>query len=384
MILKNAKIVLENKIITNGYLEIKDDRIFRIKEGSCGLEGVDLRGSWIVPGFIDVHVHGGYGVDFETGTVDGFNKFAKNVSREGITKYLQAAVTNSLDDNKKILKEFAVFIDKQKGLPQSQCLGAHLEGPFISPLRKGAHAENLLMNPDIETMKVLIDLSKNNIRMLTYASDLQNGDFTKFLFKNNVIPSAGHSNMHASEFEKDYQLGLRHVTHLFNGMSGVSQHEPGLATAALLRDDVIAEVITDGIHIQPETLQLIYKIKGPEGISIITDAMNAKGLPDGDYKLGTLSVEKTGMKVVLEGTNTLAGAGANYDYNVRYFQKICGVDMLDLIKMTSINAAKQLNIFDKTGSIAENKFADLVILNKELEVEMTISEGQIVYKNNES
>ncbi|WP_338971164.1 N-acetylglucosamine-6-phosphate deacetylase [Spiroplasma endosymbiont of Panorpa germanica] len=384
MILKNAKIVLEDKVINNGFIEIKDNKIVNIQEGSCKSEGVDLKGQWILPGFIDVHVHGGYGVDFETGTVEGFNKFAQNVSREGITKYLQAAVTNSLDDNKRILKEFAIFVEQQKQLSQSQCLGAHLEGPFISPLRKGAHAENLLVNPDIEIMKNLIDLSKNNIRMLTYASDLQNGDFTKFLLKNNVIPSAGHSNMHANEFEKDYQLGLKHVTHLFNGMSGVSQHEPGLATAALLRDDVVAEVISDGIHIQPETLQLIYKIKGPGGISIITDAMNAKGLKDGNYKLGTLEVEKTGMKVVLKGTNTLAGAGANYDYNVRYFRSVCDIEMTDLIKMTSINAAKQLNIYKNTGSIANNKLADLVILNEKFEVSMTISEGKVVYQNNES
>ncbi|AHI53934.1 N-acetylglucosamine-6-phosphate deacetylase [Spiroplasma sabaudiense Ar-1343] len=379
MLFKNAKIVLENQIIELGFLKVEGTKITKIGEGKCDEPGIDLQGSWILPGFIDVHVHGGYGTDFETGTVAGYNNFAQKVAQEGITKYLQAAVTNSIADNQKILKEFSNFMSQQNGLSQSRCLGAHLEGPFISPERKGAHELKLLMAPNIGIMEELVKLANNTIRMVTYASDLQDGEFTKFLLSQNIIPSAGHSNMRASQFEADYQIGIRHITHLFNGMSGVSQHEPGLATAALLHDDVVVEVITDGIHIQPETLKLIYKIKGPNGIIVITDAMNAKGLPDGDYKLGGLEVEKEGIKVVLKGTSTLAGAGATYDYNVRFFLKTCGFSMTDLIKMTSINAAKQLQIFDQTGSIALNKLADLVILDKDLKVVKTISEGKIVF-----
>jgi N-acetylglucosamine-6-phosphate deacetylase len=200
------------------------------------------------------------------------------------------------------------------------------------------------------------------------------------LLSQNILPSAGHSMISAKDFETEYQLGIRHVTHLFNAMSGFDQHRPGLAVGAFNHDDLVAEVISDGVHIKPELLKTIYDHKGPDGIAIITDAMNAKGLVDGAYKLGPLKVEKKGMEVRLVDNHSLAGAAATYDYNVRMFQKINQFGMQELIKMTSINVAKQLKIFEQTGSIAVNKLADLVVLNPNLEVMMTISEGELAFE----
>ncbi|AKX34048.1 N-acetylglucosamine-6-phosphate deacetylase [Spiroplasma litorale] len=381
MIIKNAKIVLENKIINNGWLEIEDGIIKKINEGSYDADGLDLKGNWLLPGFIDCHVHGGYGVDFETGTLEGFETFSRKVVQEGITSYVQGSVTNSLDNNLNYMKQFSLFMNK-KNISGAKCLGIHLEGPFISPEKKGAHELSLLEPPNISTLKLLIDASNNNIKIVTYAPDLQDGNFTKYLLDNNIIPSAGHTNISFSECEKDYKIGFRHITHLFNGMSGVSQYEPGLASFSLYKDDILCEVISDGIHINPDTLKLIYKIKGPEGICIITDAMNAKGLNDGEYKLGNLEVIKKGMKVSLKDSGVLAGAGATYDHNVRtFFNSIGNIKMNELIKMTSINISKQLNIFDKTGSIDINKKADLVVLDDQLNILKTIVEGRILYES---
>lgn len=379
MILKNAKIVTENKVIENGWLELEENKIKSINEGNTSLEGIDLNGNWLLPGFIDCHVHGGYGFDFESGSINAFESFSKNVVKEGITSYVQASVTNSKENNKKYFEQFAKFIKSQKD--GAKCLGVHLEGPFISKDKKGAHELSLLLDPNIDYLKELIEVSNNNIKIVTYAADLQDGSFTKFLLANKILPSVGHTNMSFAQCEKDYEIGFRHVTHLFNGMSGVSQYEPGLAAFSLYKDDILCEVITDGIHIEKDTLKLIYKIKGPENICIITDAMNAKGLDDGEYKLGNLEVIKKGMKVSLKESGVLAGAGATYDHNVRtMLEANKDISMTDLIKMTSINIAKQLNIYEKTGSIEVKKSADLVVLNNNLKVIKTIVEGKIVYE----
>ncbi|AKU79639.1 N-acetylglucosamine-6-phosphate deacetylase [Spiroplasma turonicum] len=380
MILKNAKIVLENNIII-GWLEIENNIIKSINEGSTDLDGINLNENWILPGFIDCHVHGGYGVDFETGSLESYKLFSNKVVREGITSYVQGSVTNSLESNLMFMSEFKKFMNLNYK-DGAKCLGIHLEGPFISPDKKGAHELSLLEKPNIQTLQKLIEASGNNIKIVTYAPDLQDGSFTKYMLENNIIPSVGHTNISFSDCERDYEIGFRHITHLFNGMSGVSQYEPGLAMFSLYKDDILCEVISDGIHINPDTLKFIYKVKGPNSICIITDAMNAKGLDDGEYKLGNLEVIKKGMKVSLKSSGVLAGAGATYDHNVRtFYSAIDNLSMTNLIKMTSINIAKQLNIFDKTGSIEVNKIADLVILDQNLNVKKTIVEGKILYES---
>ncbi|WP_237243788.1 amidohydrolase family protein [Spiroplasma clarkii] len=210
---------------------------------------------------------------------------------------------------------------------------------------------------------------------------MQNGEFTESLLANQILPSAGHSNILFKDFEMHHKQGIKHLTHLYNGMSGISQRDPGLAAAGLYYDDVLCELITDGIHVDVETIKLTYKIKGYQGICIITDAVNAKGLPDGNYKLGNLNVTKTGIKVFLSDSGTLAGAGATYDHNVRVMLKtISNLKMNELIYMTSINIAKQLGIFEQTGSITVGKKADLVILDKNFEVVKTFVDGDIKFE----
>jgi N-acetylglucosamine-6-phosphate deacetylase len=379
MILKNARIILEDKEIAKGWLEIENNIIKSVNEGSTDLEGTDLDGKTIMPGFIDCHVHGGYGVDFETGTVEGYEKFAKLVAQEGITKYCQGSVTNSQENNRKYMAAFKEFMSNQK--PESAiCLGAHVEGPFISPDKKGAHELELLRKPNIPDMQELIDLSGDNIRVVTYANDLQDGSFTKFLLDKNIIPSMGHTDTDYADAERDYNVGAKHCTHLFNGMSEVDHRRPGLATLVLNKEDFLAEVISDGIHVQLPVLELTYKIKGPKHICIITDAMNAKGMPDGEYRLGNLPVIKTGMKVALKETGMLAGAGATFDHNVRTYYNAVKMNFVELSWMTATNIAKQMDLYKTTGSIAPNKLADLVVLDKDMHVAMTIVEGAVAYK----
>lgn len=380
MIIKNAQIVLVDQII-QGWMEILDDKIVKVCPGETPQAGVDLNQAWVMPGFIDCHVHGGYGVTFESGRVEDYVQYAQKTPQEGVTSFCLASVTNGVEQNNQYYSEFGKFmLEFNHGL-QATCLGAHMEGPFIAPGKKGAHDAKLLKKPDIKLTQQWHELSHKSLKIVTYAPEEQDGSYTKWLMQNNILPSAGHCTIGAQQFlEQEYALGVRHVTHLFNQMSGVDHHQPGLVVAALDCDDILCEVISDGIHLDPLVLEMIYKTKGSQGIVIVTDGMIAKGMKDGDYLLGDLPVTKKGLRVVLKGTDTLAASPAGFDHNVRTYQQLCQIPMVELAHMSATNIAKQLNIADHTGMIAKGMDADLVILSSDLVVEQTIVKGKVVYQ----
>lgn len=379
MILKNAKIVCEEQIISNGWIEIKDDKIVKITAGQTDQVGYDLQQAIIMPGFIDCHVHGGYGEDTEKGTIASFQKFAQVVPQEGITKYCQAMITGSDETLTKILTVYQDYMKNYNNGPQARQIGAHLEGPFISHNFKGAHDETLLQAPNLHLLEKWMKVSNNNIRIVTYAPEEENGTFTQFLLEHQILPSIGHSNATYDLVAKRVAMGVHHVTHLYNAMSKYDHHQPGVVPAALNFDEILCELISDGIHIDPNIINLTYKIKGAKGICLVTDAMLAKGLPDGEYQFGPLPVVKTWQQVVIKGTTTIAGSVATYDYCVRNFHQFTNCSLQDLALVASTNIAKQLGIYSTTGSIAVGKLADLVVLDVDLKVLMTLCEGEIAY-----
>ncbi|WHQ37398.1 N-acetylglucosamine-6-phosphate deacetylase [Spiroplasma sp. SV19] len=379
MILKNAKIVCEDQVIANGWLEIKDNKIISINSGSTLEPGYDLQQAIIMPGFIDCHVHGGYGEDTEKGTITSFQKFAQEVAQEGITKYCQTIITGSDETITSILTVYQDYMANYNKGPQARQIGAHLEGPFISKVFKGAHDESLLQKPNIDLLKKWITASNDNIRIVTYAPEEEDGSFTKFLLEHNILPSIGHSNATFDLVAERVKMGVNHVTHLYNAMSKYDHRQPGVVPAVLNFNEVVGELISDGIHVNANIINLTYKIKKATGIALVTDAMLAKGLPDGEYQFGPLPVVKTGQKVVIKGTDTIAGSVATYDYCVRNFYHFTNCSLQELALVASTNIAKQLGIFDKTGSVAVGKLADLVVLDSELKVLMTLCEGEIAY-----
>lgn len=382
MIIKNANIVLEDKIIKNGSIEIVNGLINSISESTLnGDDVIDAKGQYVLPGFIDMHGHGGYGIDHNDFELDKFNDYRKKVTKEGVTSYLHSTVTMSNEEINKAFPVFATFMDNQAP-DGATCYGIYMEGPFISKERKGAHEPTLLQNPDPKVFDAYNKLTGNNIKVVVYAPENSVGNFTEHLAKQGVIPSSGHTTINAMEFKEFADKGSNNVTHLFNAMTGVDHYNPGLVVGAMNDKRVMCELITDGIHVHPETLKMAYNNVGPDRLIIITDSMNAKGLPDGNYFLGPLAVIKKGMKVTLSDGKTLAGAGATYDHNVRTMAGAIGITMNDLstlIKMTSINAAKHLGIFDKTGSITKGKKADLVFINDKFEVQKTIANGKVEF-----
>ncbi|WP_027120127.1 N-acetylglucosamine-6-phosphate deacetylase [[Mycoplasma] testudinis] len=384
MIIKNVTIVNHNETIKNGWIEIKDQKIVKVSSGTTTKQGIDGKKQKVFPGFIDPHTHGGYGYDFEMAKPETFNGFAKKVAGEGVTKYCQATVTQPDDVVMQAMASYKKWMetDNKKNQAQSKQLGCHIEGPFLSAEKKGAHKLDLLKKPSVSLFKKWQAASGNNIRFITYAPEKDaNGEFADYLASQDILGSAGHSNCSCQEFfENAYKHKVRHVTHLFNGMSGVHQHQPGLAVSALITKDVLCELISDGQHVLPDVIKMIWMLKGADGICLITDASLPKGLPDGNYKLGPLDTVKKGMRSVLASDGSLAGSVATFDHCLRFFRSVVKPTDEQLVKVSSYNIAKQMKLLKKTGMIKKGLAADLVMLDKNYEVAMTVVDGIIAFQ----
>ena len=391
LVLNNAKIISIKKIINNGFLVIKDNLIFQINEGKYNYEFqdaqvIDCHNQTIIPGFIDLHVHGGYGYSLMDGTIESINNFAKLVPKEGVTKFCYATVTASKKEIDNVLSVFAKYMKTENKGNKARIIGAYLEGPFISELQKGAHTPSLLHVPDLNLVKSWNIISNKNLKFIVYAPDIdpnlnnKNSNFISSLIKNNIIPSVGHSNATFKEITKTVEYGLTHITHLYNAMSPYNHRDPGVVPASLYFDQLVTELICDGIHVDIDILAITYKIKGADGICMITDAMSAKGQPDGKYLLGPLPVIKSNNKVTVEATGKLAGSIATMIAGFKNLLKITNNNWQDCIKMASYNSAKQVGIANKTGDIVIGKLADIIVLTKNNDIFLTICEGKIAYQ----
>ncbi|WP_338960997.1 MULTISPECIES: N-acetylglucosamine-6-phosphate deacetylase [unclassified Spiroplasma] len=391
LVLNNAKIISIKKIINNGFLVIKDNLIFQINEGKYNYEFqdaqvIDCHNQTIIPGFIDLHVHGGYGYSLMDGTIESINNFAKLVPKEGVTKFCYATVTASKKEIDNVLSVFAKYMKTENKGNKARIIGAYLEGPFISELQKGAHTPSLLHVPDLNLVKSWNIISNKNLKFIGYAPEIdpnlnnKNSNFISSLIKNNIIPSVGHSNATFKEITKTVECGLTHITHLYNAMSPYNHRDPGVVPASLYYDQLVTELICDGIHVDIDILAITYKIKGADGICMITDAMSAKGQPDGKYLLGPLPVIKSNSKVTVEATGKLAGSIATMIAGFKNLLKITNNNWQDCIKMASYNSAKQVGIANKTGDIVIGKLADIIVLTKNNDIFLTICEGKIAYQ----
>lgn len=391
LVLNNAKIISIKKIINNGFLVIKDNLIFQINEGKYNYEFqddqvIECHNQTIIPGFIDLHVHGGYGYSLMDGTIESINNFAKLVPKEGVTKFCYATVTASKKEIDNILSVFAKYMKTENKGNKARIIGAYLEGPFISELQKGAHTPSLLHVPDLNLVKSWNIISNKNLKFIVYAPEIdpnlnnKNSNFISSLIKNNIIPSVGHSNATFKEITKTIEYGLTHITHLYNAMSPYNHRDPGVVPASLYYDQLVTELICDGIHVDIDILAITYKIKGADGICMITDAMSAKGQPDGKYLLGPLPVIKSNNKVTVEATGKLAGSIATMIAGFKNLLKITNNNWQDCIKMASYNSAKQVGIANKTGDIVIGKLADIIVLTKNNDIFLTICEGKIAYQ----
>ena len=375
--------------------QLLEDRIIIIEKGKIiaitdrkedlailkNVEIIEAQNKFIVPGYIDIHVHGGGGSDVMDGEYEAIKQVATTHSRFGTTAFLPTTMTMTKDKIIKSLKN--IHEARLKGTGTAEILGIHLEGPYINPEKKGAQKEEDIKKVSVEEFLEFNQASGNLIRLVTIAPEMPGAiDFIRWLHQQGIIVSVGHSNATYKQVQEGIQAGLSQVTHIFNAMRGLHHREPGVVGAALSSPKLIVEMIADGIHLHPMVLKMLTQIKESEKLVLITDAMRATGFKEGTYDLGGQEVIVTQGQAKLKN-GTLAGSVLTMDKAVKNLVTKVGISLLNAVQMASYNPAKCLGIDDKKGSLELYKDADIVILNKNLETELTMVAGKVVYRRKE-
>ena len=308
-IFADARTVTPSGLIENGWVGVASGKIAAVEAGtpptgSSGSSPHILDGAWLGPGFIDIHVHGSDGVDVMNTDEDGLRKLARFFARHGVTSFLVGTVTL---DREHILNTLRMV--KRTGEPVqggASIIGAYMEGPFLSPERKGAHRTRHLRPIDREEVSAYLDTGI--VRAMVVAPELADADWLiRELGRRGVTALAGHTDATYSQIEHAMEEGVSAITHTFNGMRGIHHREPGTAGAALLLDDLSCELIADGIHVVPELMPMFWRMKGPDKIALVTDANLAGGLPDGTYTSGDRDIAVSGgVGRLSDGTISLA------------------------------------------------------------------------------
>ena len=386
-VIKNARIVLPEQVISNGFLEIVDGRIVKVAEGepsSTSTELVyDAQKSTLTPGFIDLHVHGGNGGAFTSVDPAEHNLAREYHLKNGTTSMLASTHTMEFESLLAILKALSDSSKSNKN--GSKVLGIHTEGPFISEHKPGAHVVAQLKAGDLSAIQAVISAADDFVSMMTIAPEIPGGlDAIRYLVDKNIISSIGHTNATYAQAVEGIKAGARSTTHLFNAMSPLAHRDPGAVGAVLDNEDIFAELILDGIHIHQAIFRIALKSKGVDRINLITDATSLAGLPDGEYgALPDRAVTKIGGKIVLAGTDTLAGSALSMNMVYQNAAKFAPLTLSELSKISSLNAAKILGKEVDIGSLEVGKLADLVLMDAESTVQATMIEGEWKYVNDE-
>ncbi|MFF4425228.1 N-acetylglucosamine-6-phosphate deacetylase [Streptomyces sp. NPDC001549] len=368
-VLSGARVVLPTGTVANGRVIVDGDRI----AGSAheGARTVDLTGHWIVPGFVDMHNHGGGGASFTSGTAEDVLKGVRTHREHGTTTLVASTVTGDLAE---LARRAALLAELTQ---QGEIAGIHFEGPFINPCRKGAHKEDLLRDPDPAEVRKLIDAAHGAARMVTLATELPGGlDSVRLLAEHGVIAAIGHTDATYEQTRAAIDAGATVATHLFNAMPPLAHREPG-PIAALLEDErITVELINDGTHLHPAALELAFHHAGAHRVALITDAMDAAGFGDGTYHLGPLEVEvKHGVARLVEG-GSIAGSTLTLDTAFKRSVTLDKLPVESVVQAISANPAKLIGLYDEIGSLEPGKYADLVVLDAAFDVTGVMRRGE--------
>ncbi|WP_246943411.1 N-acetylglucosamine-6-phosphate deacetylase [Bacillus pinisoli] len=374
------------RVLEDGYIKVKNEKIIEVGTSNTltdtqGFTTLSIPNNLIlIPGMIDIHIHGTGGVDVMDGHKEALETMATYLPKEGTTSFLATTMTEKVEDIKNSLHHLADYINTQATSGMAEMLGIHLEGPFISTMRSGAQSKTHIIPPTIPLFEELQRAAKGTIKITTLAPEVDGGNnLIQYLKKAQVITSIGHSDATYNQVLQAVQDGATHITHMYNGMRGLHHREPGVVGAALLNDKLTLEIIADGIHSHPEMVRMAYLMKPKDKLILITDSISAKCLHPGTYKLGKQEVivdEKTATL----GDGTIAGSLLKMNEAARNFLGFTNCSLEEIIQFTSENPAKHLNIFDRKGSIDEGKDADFVLINSNFEVFMTCCRGKIAYQ----
>lgn len=384
-ILRNHKLQREDLWVREGRI-LDPEKLFFDEQGYAD-KRVDCEGSIIAPGFIDVQINGGYGIDFSQASEDvssGVSFVAKKILEHGVTSFCPTLVTSPPDVYHKVLPQVKVHNGGKHG---AGVLGFHLEGPFISLEKKGAHPEQFLRTFKSRGIEDLIEAygSLDNVAMVTLAPELAGSlSVVRELCQRGITVSLGHSVANLSQAEEAVQHGASFITHLFNAMLPFHHRDPGIV-GLLTSDQVPAGrtvyygMIADGIHTNPAALRIAHRAH-PSGLVLVTDAITAMGLPPGRHTLGQQVIEIQGLHAYVAGTKTLSGSIATMDMCVRHFKHASGCSVEEALEAASLHPAQLLGVCHKKGNLDYGSDADLVLLDDALNVKATFISGEEVWR----
>lgn len=384
-ILREHRLQREDLWVREGKI-LDPEKLFFDEQGYADIR-VDCEGSIIAPGFIDVQINGGYGIDFSQASEDvstGVSFVAKKILEHGVTSFCPTLVTSPPAVYHKVLPQIKVH---DGGAHGAGVLGFHLEGPFISMEKKGAHPEQFLRAFQSGGMEDLMEAygSLDNVAMVTLAPELaRSQSVVRELSQRGITVSLGHSVANLSQAEEAVQQGASFITHLFNAMLPFHHRDPGIV--GLLTSDQIPAgrtiyygMIADGIHTNPAALRIAHRAH-PSGLVLVTDAITAMGLPPGRHTLGQQVIEIQGPHAYVAGTKTLCGSIATMDMCVRHFKQASGCSVEEALEAASLHPAQLLGISHKKGNLDYGSDADLVLLDDDLNVKATYISGEEVWR----
>ncbi|MEV4190093.1 N-acetylglucosamine-6-phosphate deacetylase [Streptomyces toxytricini] len=372
-VLSGARVVLPTGIVAGGRVIVEGDRIAGSAREDASV--ADLSGHWLVPGFVDMHNHGGGGASFTSGTAEEVLRGVRTHREHGTTTLVASTVTGGLDE---LARRAGLLAELTQ---QGEIAGIHFEGPFINPCRKGAHKAELLRDPDPAEVRKLVDAAHGAARMVTLATELPGGlDSVRLLAEHGVIAAIGHTDSTYDQTRQAIDAGATVATHLYNAMPGMEHRAPG-PIAALLEDErVTVELINDGTHLHPAMLELAFHHAGAHRVALITDAMDAAGFGDGTYHLGPLEVEvKDGVARLVEG-GSIAGSTLTLDTAFKRSVTLDRLPVESVVQAISANPAKLLGLYDEVGSLEPGKYADLVVLDAAFDLKGVMRRGEWVVR----
>ncbi len=375
MLIKNVKIIFPDSIIP-GSIIIQNNKIYKIflnhnpRYDGKTLDGENL---YLSPGFIDIHIHGAFGCDTMDATKESIQHISKTILKHGVTSFLPTTMTCSKEEIRAAIKN--VYEAMRTNCTDNNILGVHLEGPFISREKIGAQNPNFLLEPSVENFKEIVGDHEDIIKIVTLAPEISGAtELIHYLEENNITASIGHSNAKYEETIKAIKHGISHATHLYNGMSSFNHREPG-AVCAILNSNITAECILDGIHLHYAALEIALKIKSTNKIVLITDAMSACCMKDGNYSLGGQEVIVKDSAARLKN-GTLAGSVLTLDKAVRNIKNHLDLPLQEIIKLLTINPSKVCGTQRTKGIIKENYDADLILFDDDINIKHVFVDGR--------
>jgi N-acetylglucosamine-6-phosphate deacetylase len=370
--------------ITNPLLVIEDGLIAEVssQDSHASLakaKVVDFGDAALVPGFLDIHMHGGAGLDVMRASPAEFPRLGQFLISHGVTGYFATTVAAPLDATCSALERLADTIEQTTkvngGPPEARPLGIHLEGPFLSHKRRGVHPPEYLLEPTVPIFEKLWQAARGHVRMITIAPEIPGAmEVIAEAARRKICVSIGHSDAELPVARAAVQAGARHATHTFNAMRPLDHRSPGIIGEVLSDDSMTADIIVDGIHVSPEVVKLFLRAKGPERAVLITDAISATGMPDGRYQLGPIQVDVKDGKAT--AGDSLAGSVLTMDRAVRNVTQFSNWTLAQAVRAATLNPAQAVGLPAKFGRLAVGTEASFVVLSSAGDVLKTIVGGR--------